>query len=58
MMDVAQSLVFTVGLLGACFIAIYQIAHDKRTIGNFVTLLVYWIQLSSELFSWILNVLY
>jgi ABC-type transport system involved in Fe-S cluster assembly fused permease/ATPase subunit len=41
----AQGLVMTVGLLGGCFLAIYQVVEGKTTPGNFVMLLSYWAQL-------------
>ncbi|KAI9786630.1 MAG: hypothetical protein M1839_006181 [Geoglossum umbratile] len=44
-----QSLIFTLGLLAACFLAVYQVTRGVRPVGNFVTLLTYWAQLSGPL---------
>ena len=44
----SQSLVLTVGLLSACFLAVYQISNGSRPVGAFVTLLTYWGQLSGK----------
>ncbi|TLD37394.1 putative ABC transporter [Venturia nashicola] len=38
----AQSLVMTVGLLAASFLAIYQITSGQKPVGNFVTMVMYW----------------
>ncbi|KAI5838618.1 hypothetical protein DFP73DRAFT_616350 [Morchella snyderi] len=48
-LNVAQSLIFTVGLLAASFLAIYMVTMGQRPVGSFVTLLSYWAQLSSPL---------
>ncbi|KAL7267837.1 hypothetical protein RUND412_009559 [Rhizina undulata] len=48
-LNVAQSLVFTLGLLGASFLAVYQVSMGKQPVGSFVTLLYYWAQLSGPL---------
>ena len=42
-----QSFVLTAGLIGACFLAVYQIAQGKRTTGSFVVLVVYYSELTS-----------
>lgn len=48
-----QSLVLSLGLICACFIAVYQVSNGTKPVGSFVMLLGYWAQLSSplELFS-------
>lgn len=48
-----QSLILSLGLICACFIAIYQVSNGTKPVGSFVMLLGYWAQLSSplELFS-------
>ncbi|EED19536.1 ATP-binding cassette transporter, putative [Talaromyces stipitatus ATCC 10500] len=48
-----QSLILSLGLIGACFIAVYEVSNGERPVGSFVMLLGYWAQLSSplELFS-------
>jgi ABC-type transport system involved in Fe-S cluster assembly fused permease/ATPase subunit len=38
----AQSIVMTLGLLTAAFIAIYQISSGSKPVGNFVTFVMYW----------------
>jgi ABC-type transport system involved in Fe-S cluster assembly fused permease/ATPase subunit len=38
----AQSIVMTLGLLTAAFIAIYQISFNNKPVGNFVTFVMYW----------------
>lgn len=48
-LNVAQSLIFTIGLLAASFLAIYMVTMGQRPVGSFVTLLSYWAQLSSPL---------
>ncbi|KAE9969959.1 hypothetical protein BLS_005139 [Venturia inaequalis] len=52
----AQSLVMTVGLLTASFLAIYQITSGQKPVGNFVTMVMYWSvmmqPLSSLAYSW------
>ncbi|KAF3906523.1 hypothetical protein ABW20_dc0107291 [Dactylellina cionopaga] len=48
-LKVLQSLIFTVGLLGACYLAVYAILEGEQPIGSFVTLLLYWTQLSGPL---------
>uniref|UniRef100_A0A093VDI9 Heavy metal tolerance protein n=1 Tax=Talaromyces marneffei PM1 TaxID=1077442 RepID=A0A093VDI9_TALMA len=51
--NVVQSLILSLGLICACFIAIYQVSNGTKPVGSFVMLLGYWAQLSSplELFS-------
>lgn len=44
-----QSSVLTVGLLGASFLAAYQVIHGNQSVGGFVILLTYWAQLSGPL---------
>jgi ABC-type transport system involved in Fe-S cluster assembly fused permease/ATPase subunit len=44
-----QSSVLSAGLLGACFLAAYQVVHGAQSIGSFVVLLTYWAQLSGPL---------
>jgi ABC-type transport system involved in Fe-S cluster assembly fused permease/ATPase subunit len=45
----AQSLVMTLGLLTASFLAIYQITSGQKPVGNFVTLVMYWSTMMSPL---------
>ncbi len=42
---VSQTFVMTIGLLGACFLAVYQVINKIRSPGDFVILLSYWAQL-------------
>ena len=44
-----QSMVLTVGLLSACFLAAYQVIHGTQSVGSFIVLLTYWAQLSGPL---------
>jgi ABC-type transport system involved in Fe-S cluster assembly fused permease/ATPase subunit len=44
-----QSSVLTVGLVGACFVAAYQVVDGDQSVGNCVILLTYWAQLSGPL---------
>ena len=48
-MNVAQNLVFTLGLLVTCFIAAYQVTTGQRQVGRFVALLTYMAQLQGPL---------
>lgn len=48
-MNVSQNLVFTLGLMVACFIAAYQVTTGQRKVGDFVTLLTYMAQLQGPL---------
>jgi len=41
----AQSLVMTLGMMAASFLAVYQISIGEKKVGNFVTLLLYWEEL-------------
>lgn len=41
-----QALIMTLGLLGGCFLAVYQVTHGIKSPGMFVMLLTYWAQLS------------
>ena len=45
----AQGLVMSLGLLGALWLGVWQVAQDNRSVGSFTTLLVYWAQLQSKL---------
>jgi hypothetical protein len=47
----AQGLVMTLGLLGALWLGVYQVAYLGKSVGKFTTLLVYWAQLQSNSFS-------
>lgn len=38
------------GLLGALTLGGYQVSTEKATVGRFATLLVYWAQLTGEIF--------
>ncbi|KFZ18554.1 hypothetical protein V501_01151 [Pseudogymnoascus sp. VKM F-4519 (FW-2642)] len=44
-----QIFALTVGLVGACFLAIYQVMRHERSPGDFVILLTYWAQLRGPL---------
>lgn len=44
-----QIFALTVGLMAACFLAIYQVTHGLKTAGEFVILLSYWAQLRGPL---------
>lgn len=44
-----QIFALTIGLVAACFLAIYQVMRDERSAGDFVTLLTYWAQLKGPL---------
>jgi ABC-type multidrug transport system fused ATPase/permease subunit len=46
----AQGLIMTLGLLGALWLGVYQVAYQGKSVGKFTTLLVYWAQLQSEYF--------
>ena len=48
-MNVSQNMVFTLGLLIACFIAAYQVVTKLLTVGQFVALLTYMAQLQGPL---------
>ncbi|KFX92077.1 hypothetical protein O988_07444 [Pseudogymnoascus sp. VKM F-3808] len=44
-----QIFALTIGLVGACFLAIYQVMRHERSPGDFVILLTYWAQLRGPL---------
>ncbi|KAL5314080.1 hypothetical protein ACEPPN_018504 [Leptodophora sp. 'Broadleaf-Isolate-01'] len=44
-----QALILTLGLLGALWLGVYQVAYQGQSVGKFTTLLVYWGQLQSPL---------
>ena len=48
-MNVAQNMVFTMGLMIICFIAAYQVTTGQRGVGDFVILLTYMGQLQQPL---------
>ncbi|KAI5793306.1 hypothetical protein EDC01DRAFT_92199 [Geopyxis carbonaria] len=48
-MNVSQSVVFTLGLLVACFLSAYQVTTGQTEVGKFVTLLTYLAQLQGPL---------
>ena len=48
-MNVAQNLCFTIGLMVACFLAAFQISIGQIHVGKFVTLLTYMAQLQGPL---------
>ncbi|KAI5805492.1 hypothetical protein DFH27DRAFT_644061 [Peziza echinospora] len=48
-LNVTQSVVFTVGLLCASFLAVYQVTMGQLKVGDFVALLSYWAQLATPL---------
>lgn len=45
----AQGAVMTIGLLGALFLGVFQVAYEDKSIGNLTTLIAYWVQLQSPL---------
>lgn len=45
----AQGLIMTLGLLGALWLGVYQVAYEGRSVGKFTTLLIYWAQLSGNI---------
>lgn len=47
-MSAVQSLIFTMGLLSACFLATHQVVNGGQPVGKFVTLLTYWAQITSK----------
>ena len=51
LLSATQNVVFTVGLLCASYIAVYQVTMGRRKVGDFVSLLSYWAQLAGALFS-------
>ncbi|KAF8446531.1 hypothetical protein BGX38DRAFT_1143311 [Terfezia claveryi] len=46
MLNVTQNATFTIGLLFASFLAIYQVTMGHRKVGDFVALLSYWAQIA------------
>ena len=44
-----QASIISIGLLWACYLAAYQVAHGQKSVGNFVTFLSYWAQLSGPI---------
>ncbi|KAL9124590.1 MAG: hypothetical protein Q9217_006095 [Psora testacea] len=48
-MNVAQNLCFTIGLMASCFLAAFQISMGQRRVGKFVALLTYMAQLQGPL---------
>lgn len=51
-MNVSQNVVFTLGLLVACFLAAYQVTHESLGVGRFVALLTYLAQLQVGSSRW------
>ncbi|KAK2765631.1 hypothetical protein FQN54_008485 [Arachnomyces sp. PD_36] len=47
--SIFQSFLLISGLMGACFLAAYQVIQGNKPVGSFVMLLSYWAQLSSPL---------
>ncbi|EPE24943.1 P-loop containing nucleoside triphosphate hydrolase [Glarea lozoyensis ATCC 20868] len=47
--NAAQGLIMTIGLLGALWLGVYQVAFGGLSVGKFTTLLVYWAQLAGPL---------
>ncbi|KUJ08051.1 uncharacterized protein LY89DRAFT_765501 [Mollisia scopiformis] len=45
----AQSLILSIGLLGALWLGVFQVVYRAESIGKFTTLLIYWAQLQSPL---------
>lgn len=48
-MNVTQNLVFTIGLVIACFLSAYQVTTGQTDVGKFVSLLTYLAQLQGPL---------
>lgn len=48
-MNVTQNLVFTIGLVIACFLSAYQVTTEQADVGKFVSLLTYLAQLQGPL---------
>lgn len=48
-MNVSQNVVFTLGLLAACFLSAYQVNQGEIKVGRFVALLTYLAQLQGPL---------
>jgi ABC-type transport system involved in Fe-S cluster assembly fused permease/ATPase subunit len=48
-MNVSQNVVFTLGLLVACFLSAYQVSQGQVKVGRFVALLTYLAQLQGPL---------
>lgn len=48
LISACQGLIMTLGLLGCCYLAVYQVINKTRTPGEFVQLLTYWAQLRGE----------
>lgn len=46
LLSVTQNAIFTIGLLFASFLAVYQVTMGERKVGDFVALLSYWAQIS------------
>jgi len=44
-----QALVLTGGLMGALLLGAYQVSTGRKSVGEFSTLLVYWVQLQGIL---------
>jgi spore maturation protein SpmA len=47
----AQSAILVVGLLGALWLGVYQVAYQDQSVGKFTTLIIYWGQLISGLWQ-------
>lgn len=43
-----QSVVMKIGLFGACLIAAYQVRGGGKSVGNFATLITYWVQFTGK----------
>lgn len=48
-LNISQMAIFMGGLLVTCLVAAYQVAHRRRDVGQFVTLITYMAQLQSPL---------
>lgn len=48
-MNVTQNMVFTIGLVIACFLSAYQVTTEQADVGKFVSLLTYLAQLQGPL---------
>lgn len=44
-----QDLIISLGFLGACFVAIYQVTHHIKSSGDFIVLIIYWGQFQGNL---------
>ncbi|ODQ49922.1 hypothetical protein SAICODRAFT_28070 [Saitoella complicata NRRL Y-17804] len=48
-LNVTQGLIFTLGILASCLLSAYRVSQGKDTVGDFVTVLTYLVQLQQPL---------